>query len=149
MENKNNSAGLLKELEEKRGGKIGRRTFALWTALPSGKIFEHGMFVYEIDGTIYYEDFEKQTMNIFGFTIQKKSKEEFVKTEGSFNKDDVEKTVKVKRSKAINYAKNGTKAPASLKKASALARFFSPTVEAVILKNGEVYFFELLNNIFI
>lgn len=143
-----NGNGLLKELEEKRGGKIGKRTFSLWCILPNGKLYEHGMFVYEIDGTVYYEDFEKQSINIFGFNIQKKNKEPFIKTEGTFSKNDVERTIKVSKKAAMKYAKSENKNPAVLKKAGKTVRFFAPCTDAVVLKNGDVYFFELLNNIF-
>lgn len=148
MNKTENGVGLLKELEEKRGGKIEKKTFSLWCILPTGKLYEHGMFVYQIGNNVYYEDFEKQTMNVFGFTIQKKKTEDFVKTEGVFPKEDIEKTLKVSKSSAIKYAREGRKEPALLKKAGPFTRFFRPCTDAVVLKNGDVYFFELLNNIF-
>ena len=53
------SIGLLKELEEKHGGKITDRTFAIWAYLPCEREYSNGMFLYRIGDVFHYEDFDK------------------------------------------------------------------------------------------
>lgn len=143
-----NSIGFLKELEEKHGGKITERTFAIWALLPPGKEFSSGMFLYRIDDAYYYEDFDKGDMNILGFTIKRKRDTPFVKTEGSFLASDVENVICVTKNDALKYyLRKSTNSYYVLKKASALKRFFKECVYATTLKNGDVFFFQMMDNI--
>lgn len=146
--NERNAQGLLKELEEKHGGKITKRSFATWAKLPTNRVFEHGMFVFKINDTFHYEDFEKDHLNILGFQVQKKDKTPFVQTEGSFKEEEIEKVTRLTKARAKCLTTLSESEIHSLKRANPLQRFFFSCVDVIILKNGDVYSFELINNIF-
>ena len=145
---KEKSIGLLKELEEKHGGKITHRTFAIWACLPPGCEYSNGMFLYRIGDTYYYEDFDKGDMNILGFTVKRKKDKPFVKTEGTFMYSDVMRVFKVTKSSARQfYFKKKLNEDHSIKKAGVLSRFFKECVFAVQLKSGDMLFFQMMDNI--
>ena len=142
------SIGLLKELEEKHGGKITDRTFAIWAYLPCEREYSNGMFLYRIGDVFHYEDFDKGDMNILGFVIKRKKDKPFVKTEGSFLISEVVSVFKVTKSAARNYyLKKRSNEFYSIKKAGMLSRFFKECVYAVKLQNGDILFFQMMDNI--
>lgn len=147
-EQQDNTIGLLKELEEKYGGTITKRTYALSAFLPNTKPLEHGVFLFRIGDTFYYEDFEREDINILGFTVKKKNKTPFIKTEGSFLLKDVDKVLKVSKNYARSYhLKKSLGKIKEIKKANAFIKFFKECTYAIVLKNGDVLFFEQIKDI--
>lgn len=148
MSDNERATGLLKELEDKYGGKITDRTYALSVYLPNHKPLEHGVFLFRIGDTFYYEDFEPSDVNILGFKIKKKNPEVYVKTEGSFRKESVKDVVKVSKSYARGYhTKKALGKINGIKKAGAITRFFRESTYAIVLDNDDVLFFEQIKDI--
>ena len=142
------TVGLLKDLEDRYNGKITDRTFALSCYLPSKKPLEHGIFLFKIGDTYYYEDFEKEEMNLLGFTIKRKSSEPFEKTSGSFKESDIKRVFKVSRAYARSYHfKAQTGNIKAIREASRFVKMFRECTYAVELQDGNVLFFEMINNI--
>src|SRR5690554_3996424 len=91
----------IEELEKRFGGKVGYRTYSTWFASDEGLLREFGVFVYEINGTFHYEDFERKP-SIFGFSLRpRKNQPPYVKMEGSFTKEMVKSTSVVTKSQAL------------------------------------------------
>ncbi|MDC7245576.1 MAG: hypothetical protein PQJ47_06660 [Sphaerochaetaceae bacterium] len=132
-------------LEKRFGGKVDYRTYSTWFASTEGIIREFGVFIYEINGIFHFEDFERKAA-LFGIALtSKKKKPEYVKMEGSFERDQIESITQVTKSKATSCAKQSIKA-SMIPTASTLERIFSPLVTRVALKDGTNYFFELINH---
>lgn len=134
----------IEELEERHGGKVKYRTFSTWFATNHGIIREFGVFIYEINGVFYYEDFERKP-SLFGFSIKPRKKQApFVKLEGSFTPESVASISRVVKSQAVACAE-GYRSQESLAPAGSLQKIFSSLVNRVVLKDGTTFFLELLN----
>lgn len=133
----------LREIEERRGGKIGWRTFSTWFS-DGTNIREYGVFIYEVGQTIYYEDFERRR-NILGFELPKRKGEPpYVKLEGSFKAAEVGRITTVVRRRAERYLCDPSKT-ALLREAGLFARVFFRLLTMVELEDGRRLFFEFLD----
>lgn len=133
----------LRELETRRGGKIKWKTYSTWFS-DCTNVREFGVFLYEIDGILYYEDFERKP-SILGFELPKrKNAPEYIKLEGSFMAADVVNVYKLSKSRAVSYLHNQERTRL-LRPASAFDRFFRQTVSIVKLRDGSKLFFEFLD----
>ncbi|MFA5570975.1 MAG: hypothetical protein ACOX0W_06570 [Sphaerochaetaceae bacterium] len=138
------SEQFLAKLEEQYGGSIEYRTFSTWFASSDGTHREFGVFLFEINNTYYYEDFERRP-SILGIALKPgKRQPVYVKLEGSFKAEDIKhiKTVTKKEALAVVAQK---REPTNLKEASFIERVFSQLVSAVEFNDGSVLFFELMN----
>lgn len=134
----------LKELETKHDGTISWKTYATWFGSSKGIIREFGVFLYRINDTFYYEDFERKTQ-FLGIPLNiKKSKNEYKKMEGAFNVNEIESTLNVSKNVASNFLQ-GANNINRLKQIGSFQKFFSQVVTMVTLKDGTKLFFELMN----
>lgn len=135
----------LDNLENKHGGKITWKTFATWYGCSDSTLREHGVFIFKINDTLYFEDFDKKYA-IFGIALtnNKKKKNEYVKMERQIAIADIDNTFRVSQSNAINVVRN-TKEASDLKEINLFDKIFKKTVVAVALKNGTHHFFEFMN----
>lgn len=129
----------LKEREEKLGGRMKMRTYALYYLSGDGEKREYGVFIYTDGSTFIFEDFYRPP-TFLGIEIKRKDKEDYVKMEHSFKKEDVLSASIVSMSDAIRSVEKGT----PCKEAGRLTRFFRKTLLEIILKNGTRYYFELM-----
>ncbi|NLA93314.1 MAG: hypothetical protein GX842_07795 [Spirochaetales bacterium] len=135
----------IEELEERHGGKVEYRTFSTWFASNQGVVREFGVFIYEINGVFYYEDFERKP-SLFGFSLRpRKNRPPYVKLEGSFKPEAIVSVSRVAKSQAAACAA-GYRTQESLPPAGTLQKIFSSLVTRVVLDDGKTYFLELLNH---
>ena len=140
----NDAEVFLKNLEEKRGGKIDWRTFCMFYADSNGKVCEHGVFLYEVNKHFWYEDFE-HLPQIFGFNLPKpKHAEPYVKFEADFSPEVVKTVRMVKEKSAVAFCK-GYKKYEKLKVAGTFTKLFCQCVTEIALQDGTVLFFELMD----
>ncbi len=132
------------ELEARRGATITWRTYATWYGNDRKIVREFGVFLYRADDTFYFEDFER-TPSLFGLALKpRKPKEPFVKYEGSFQLAEVKSTRPIPKAIAMKVAL-GDLAATQVREATALDKIFRQMVEMVVLTDGTVHFFELMN----
>jgi len=134
----------IENLEKRHEAPITWRTYATWYGNNKEIMREFGVFLYRVRNTLYFEDFER-TPSMFGISLKpKKKKEPFSKYEGSFAVDEVATTRPIP--KAIAYkVSQGTVSVDRVRQATSLDRLFRQMVEMVVLKNGTVHFFELMD----
>ena len=96
----------LKEREEKLGGRMKMRTYALYYLSGDGEKREYGVFIYTDGSTFIFEDFYRPP-TFLGIEIKRKDKEEYVKMEHSFKKEDVLSASIVSMSDAIRSVEKG------------------------------------------
>jgi len=144
MEDKE-TTDFIKEIENRRGGKMKYRTYSTWFADNTGNIREYGVFLYQIDETFYFEDFEKEN-RIFGIplTRRKKNQKQYIKLEGSFNVKDIKSITLVSKSNAESYCRSDNKAQLP-PPASTISRIFNRLITMVELENGKIFFLELID----
>lgn len=136
----------LNEKKEKHGDKITFRSFATWFGSNSGLIRPHGVIIYRIKDTFYYEDFEHKK-TILGFPLPPTKWERgnpYKKYESSFDLSQIESIYKVNlanANKVINQKLN-----TRVKKASPFDLIFRKVVTQIVLKGGEILFMELINH---
>jgi hypothetical protein len=134
----------IEALEARFGGPVGYRTYSTWFASDQGTVREFGVFIYEIDGVFHFEDFERKP-SMFGFSMKpRKNQPPYVKFEGSFLPEHIERIETVTKSSAQSVAQ-GLRQPQAVAPASMLQKIFSPLVTQVVLTGGTTYFFELIN----
>jgi hypothetical protein len=135
----------LDNLENQYGGEITWKTFATWYGCSDSTLREYGVFIFKINDTFYFEDFEKKYA-IFGMELKtkKKQKEKYVKLQRDFAASEVEKVFKVSQSHALEVI-NKTKEPKDLPELNLFDKIFKKSVTAVLLKSGKCHFFEFLN----
>ncbi|MFA5468874.1 MAG: hypothetical protein WC224_07470 [Sphaerochaetaceae bacterium] len=135
----------IEELESRHGGKVVYRTFSTWFASNQGVIREFGVFIYEINGTFYFEDFERKP-SLFGFSLRpRKNRSPYIKMEGSFTADSVETVSRVIKSQA-NSCALGYRGQETIAPAGKFQQIFGSLVTRVVLKDGATYFFEVINH---
>lgn len=133
----------LKEIEERRGGKIGWRSFSTWFS-DGTNIREYGVFIYEVDKVVYYEDFEHKR-TLLGFELPKRKDEPaYEKFEGSFPAAEVRRIITVPRHQVERFLANPAR-PELLHKAGLLERIFVRLLTMVELDDGRRLFFEFLD----
>jgi len=134
----------IQDLEKRRGSKIQWKTYSTWYANSKGIRREYGVFLYRAGDEFWFEDFER-VPTILGYPIKKKKSDpEYVKYEANFALKDVRKTKQVTRGTAEKVA-FGRLSPEFAKEANPLQKAFSQMVEMVILADGTVHFFELMD----
>ncbi|MGD1822328.1 MAG: hypothetical protein ACPKM0_06130 [Pleomorphochaeta sp.] len=135
----------LEKLENTYGGKITWKTFSTWYGCSDSTFREYGVFIFKINNTLYFEDFEKKHA-IFGMelTTKKKKKNKYVKLQREIKIDEIEKIFKVTQSSALNIIKK-YKTADSLHELNLFEKVFKKSVIAVQLKNGTCHFFEFIN----
>ena len=132
------------QLQERRGAPLQWRTYATWYGNNKSVLRQFGVFLYRVQDTLYFEDFER-TPSMFGISLQpRKKKEPFIKYEGSFAIDEVASTRAVLKSQAAQVA-SGTRDRHEIHTTNLFDRTFRQMVEMVELKNGTVHFFELMD----
>ena len=127
MEMNQETVRFIKEREEKLGAPITFRTYSTWYGKVGGELREYGVFLYSDGKTLVYEDFDRNPQ-ILG---------------NSFPLSDIKGIDQVTRSsaeKAVKAMKDISRSP------SALSRFFRRLVTRVILSDGSVLFFELIDH---
>jgi hypothetical protein len=135
----------IENLENRFGGSVAFRTYSTWFASDEGKVREFGVFIYEINGVFHFEDFERKP-SLFGFAIKpKKNTPPYVKMEGSFTSDAIQRISVVSKSQAQACAQ-GVRSKDSIAPAGGIQKIFSPLVTMVEIKDGPTYFFELINH---
>ncbi len=135
----------IEALEARFGGPVGYRTYSTWFASDHGDVREFGVFIYEIEGVFHFEDFERKP-SMFGFSLKpRKNQPRYVKLEGSFEPEKIERIETVTKSSAQSVAQ-GLRKPESIAPANALQKIFSPLVTKVVMTGGPTYFFELINH---
>ena len=139
MQLDNETINFLKEREEKLGAKIKMRTYALYYLSGDGEKREYGVFLYTDGNTFIFEDFYRPP-TFLGIEIKRKEKEEYVKMEHSFKKEDVSSLAIVAMKDALRSVKKGS----ACKEANRFKRIFRKTLLEIILKNGKRYYFELM-----
>lgn len=133
---------LISELEEKHGGKITYRTYAVYYADSNGNVKNHGVLVYQIGDTFHFEDFEEQRA-ILGIPIKDKVK--YVKFESSFEAKDVKATRLVSRKNADSFCK-GYISHDKLRNPGLFTRLFSEMVTELEMADGSYLFFRFMDN---
>lgn len=131
----------IKEREERIGGKILYRTYSTWYGRIGREKREYGVFLYSDGKSFIYEDFERNPQ-ILGIPIKTKKKEKYEKLEVSFPVSEIMEITRVtKRSAEVSLynGKDLSKHPNIIDKA------FRPIVTKVVLGNGDVLFFELMD----
>ena len=131
----------IREREERIGGKILYRTYSTWYGRIGKEKREYGVFLYS-DGRVFiYEDFERNPQ-ILGIPIRTKRKEKYEKLEVSFPASGIREISRVtKRSAEISlYNGKDLSKPATL-----LGRAFRAIVTKVVLEDGDIMFFELMD----
>lgn len=132
------------ELESRHQAKITWKTYATWYGNNHEISREFGVFLYRCGDTFFFEDFERNP-SMFGISLKpKKSKQPFQKYEGSFSLDELGTTRQVVKAQALKVTQ-GLKKTDDLPSANLLDRIFRQMVEMVILKDGTVHFFELID----
>lgn len=139
-----NDSNLIKEIETKRGAKVGYRTVSTFYADSQGNICDLGVFLYECQDSLWYEDFEPEA-SIFGFKIQTKAKSKYVKFEGSFRMEDVVSVRRVLK-RAARRCACGERSFAGLRAAGVVSGFLCAVVTEFVLRDGRRLYFELLDN---
>jgi hypothetical protein len=131
-------------LEARFDGPVGYRTYSTWFASDDGLIREYGVFLYEINGILHFEDFERKP-SILGFSLKPSKKQKpYEKMERSFALEDIRNIDIVARSAAQSVAQ-GVKPVDSIAPATLLQKLVSRLVTRVELQDGPTYFFELIN----
>ncbi|MBO4388203.1 MAG: hypothetical protein J5785_02050 [Spirochaetales bacterium] len=142
MTDNSNPADFLSEIESRRGGKVGWRTYSTWFC-DGRNLREYGVFLYEIDSVLWYEDFEHRP-TLLGYKLPKRKNEpEYEKLQGSFTPADVESVTEVSKVRAVSFFRTGD--PECLKPAGTAERILRRLVTLVRLKDGRTLFFELLD----
>ncbi len=134
----------LAELEARHGGPITWRTYATWYGNNRGVFREYGVFFYWCEGRFYFEDFER-TPSILGIAVKSKTpKKPFVRYEGSFASSDVVLTRQVPKSVAHRNI-DTKKITEKIREVTFFDKVFRQMVEMVVLSDGTIHFFELMN----
>ncbi|MGH0051908.1 MAG: hypothetical protein ACQ5SW_00775 [Sphaerochaetaceae bacterium] len=134
----------IENLEKRHEAPITWRTYATWYGNNKETLREFGVFLYRVRNTLFFEDFERNP-SLFGISLKpRKKKEPFIKYEGSFNVDEVASTRSIPKSVATKAAQ-GMLSIDQIRQATTLDKIFRQMVEMVLLKNGTVHFFELMD----
>lgn len=129
----------IEQLEKSKGGKISYRCFSLYYSDTNGNKKEHGVFLYQIGRTLYYEDF-MFSRSLLGIELNKKAQEEYVKFESSVDIDSITEIKLVSMKQADKYC---DKTVSSIKKAGFFARTFGKTAVMVNTNRNFAMFLDL------
>lgn len=132
------------ELESRHGGPVGWRTYATWYGNNEGVIREFGVFFYWAVDQFHFEDFER-TPSILGISLKpKRPKQKFIKYARSFTSSDVVLTRPIAKSVATKVIE-GKWSGERIRETNFLDKIFRQMVEMVVLTDGTIHFFELMN----
>ena len=132
----------LKEREERLGARIIYRTYSTWYARIGHEKREYGVFLYTDGHTIVFEDFDREPQ-LLGIPLRRKDKTRYEKLEVSFPVTAICSIDRVSLSDASDSFDNGRDTTRS---AGALAKAFRKLVTKVVLDDGTVMFFELIDH---
>lgn len=134
----------LAELEAKHGGPVKWRTYATWFGSDDGTVREYGVFLYSINGTFYFEDFERMP-SLLGIPLKpRKNAPPYEKYEGCFKGSDIKRTMTITKGQAYDCIR-GSRAAANLNEAGLFGKLFKPLVLLVEMSDGTALFFELMD----
>ena len=131
----------LKEREEKLGAPLRYRTYSPWFGKVGGERRDYGVFLCTDGRTILYEDFERNPQ-ILGIPIRTKKKEKYEKLEVSFPASSIREISRVTKRSAEVSLYNGKDLS---KQASFIDKALCAVVTKVVLDNGDILFFELMD----
>ncbi len=139
------ASDFIAELEKRFGGTIDYRTYSTWFAASDGTIRNFGVFLYQIDSILHFEDFERKPA-LFGIPLGARKKQpKYEKYEGAIDPKDISDISRVSKKVALNCVLDG-KDSSAIPPANSFQRFFSTLVTRIIMTDGTVYFFELINH---
>ena len=135
----------IENLEARFGGPVGYRTYSTWFASDEGLIREFGVFIFEINGILHFEDFERKP-SIFGFSMKPgKNQKPYVKMERSFDPKEIT-SIETVTKQAAQAVAQGSRRADEIGEANLMQRLFSRLVTKITLGSGPTYFFELINH---
>ena len=135
----------IENLETRFGGPVGYRTYSTWFASDEGLLREFGVFIFEINGIIHFEDFDRKP-SIFGFSLRPgKNQKPYVKMERSFSPEDIV-SIEMVSKQAAQAVAQGTRSADEIAPATLLQKIASRLVTQITLGSGPTYFFELINH---
>ncbi len=133
------------ELEKRFSGTIGYRTYSTWFASSDGTVRSFGVFVFQIGSLLHFEDFERKP-SMFGIPLNpKKNKEPYRKYEGTIDVSEIHDMTQVSKKRAFECVLSEVDAT-KLPTATPFQRLFIQLVTRVVMNDGRVYFFELINH---
>ena len=131
----------LREREEKLGAPIIFRTYALYYARLGGETRDYGVFLYSDGVTLALEDFER-VPTLLGIPYRKRNAAKYEKLEVSIPVSGIMDIVKVTRSSAERSMRRGAD---SSRIPTAFGRVFRKCVSRIRMKDGGVYYLELMD----
>jgi hypothetical protein len=138
------SQAFITALENRHGCPVGWRTYATWYGNNHAIFREFGVFLYQCDNSFHFEDFER-TPSILGFSLKPKRKQgTFIPYEGSFSPSEVVLTRPILKSTALRVIE-GTYPTSRIRETHLFDRLFRQLVEMVVLTDGTIHFFELMD----
>ena len=137
------SRAFIADLEQRRGGSITYRTFSTFYADSLGKVCDYGVFLYVVDNTFWFQDFE-HVPSFLGFRLPVKNAEEYQMFESSFKASDVMAIRKVKK-KATRKCALGYMDLSKLRKFNPVLGILSESATELRLKDGRVLFFQFMD----
>jgi len=127
------------EREREKGGRVSFFTFATFLGRSNDKAMNLGGLLYIINGTVIFEDFEKDNW-LFKILNRKR---EYTKTEFDIQKDDIAETKLVSKNVALNCIA-GIISDTETKPLVGLQNIFYQKVFQLRLKSGYSLFFEIM-----
>lgn len=141
MDYSEETLAFLKEREEKLGGRLIYRTYSTWFGSAGGLKREYGVFLYSDGSTLVIEDFERNP-RILGIEYTPKKKAKYEKLEIIIPISEISDVDKITRSSAESSIKLMSDRS---KVASTLDRALRKTCARLRLKNGDVYYLEVID----
>lgn len=138
----NESEAFLNDIEQRRGGKITFKTFSTFYADNNGNVRDYGVFLYVVNGTVWFQDFEHES-SFLGFRLSRRKDEEYEMFESSFSPLDVVAFRTVMK-KAARSCALGFRDFAKLRKANPVIGLLAETVTEIKLKDGRLMYFQLM-----
>lgn len=138
------SQAFIAALENRHGFPVGWRTYATWYGNNRTVFREFGVFLYRCDNSFHFEDFER-TPSILGFSLKPKRKQgQFIKYKGSFAPSDVVLTRPIPKRIARRVIEK-EHPTFRIREINLFDRIFRQLVEMVVLIDGTIHFFELMD----
>ena len=138
----NDTAQFIKDREERLGSRIRYRTYCTWYARIGHEKREYGVFLYTDGRTMAYEDFDREPQ-ILGIPIKRRNKEKYEKLEVSF---PVSSIASIDRTSLKDAEKAFDARRDTAKSAGLFSRLFRKLVTRIMLDDGTVLFFEMMDH---
>ena len=139
----NDSEAFLNDIEQRRGGKITFKTFSTFYADSEGNVRDYGVFIYMVNGTFWFQDFERDR-NFLGFKLSKRRDEEYVMFESSFSPLEVV-SARIVLKKAARNCALGYRDFSKLREANPVIGFLAETATEIRLRDGKTLYFQLID----